>query len=232
MLTQFTDAMQAVKSLAFQSIPIAVTSTYKGVFLEEKVVPLKINPDSVTFRTPREQICATIRPPVLIHSKVLPESVRADVQFVNPKAGEICLANFTFTGCYWQDRNEQRIEPGDPVYATLTVQQQRYRANLVNLSMHGTCLMVFLGDSTAKELTPKTNVDVNFKLSEYNEFNITGVVASVKFLGYSLAQVGLRLTPTSMQETWLENYITKRKIEILEELDHKVVASYRMNQAE
>lgn len=231
MLTQFTNAMQAVKSLAFQSIPIAVTSSYKGVFLEEKVAPLKINPDSVTFRTPRDQICATIRPPVLIHSKVLPESVRADVQFVNPKTGEICLSNFIFTGSYWQDRGEQRIEPNDPVYATLTVQQQRYRANLVNLSLHGACLMVFLGDSTAKELAPKANVEVNFKLSENNEFNITGLVASVKFLGYSLAQVGLRLTPTSRQETWLENYVTKRKIEILEELDHKVVASYRMNQA-
>ncbi len=58
MLTPYTDASQAVKSLAFQSIPVALTSVYKGVLLEEKVAPLKINPDSITYRAPKTQICA------------------------------------------------------------------------------------------------------------------------------------------------------------------------------
>lgn len=226
MLIEYTDAMQAIKSLAFQSIPVAVTSTYKGIFLEEKVAPIKVNPDSVTFRAPKKQICATMRTPVIIHSKVLPESVSAQVLYINPKAGEVCLSNFSFTGYYWQDRYEQRIEPDAPVYATLSVQQKHYRANLVNLSIHGAGLMIYLGDSTASELTPKTRVDVNFKLSMQNEFNISGVIASIKFLGYSLAQAGLRLNPTTNQEIWLENYISKRKIEILNELDHQVVGTY------
>lgn len=231
MLIQHTDAMQAVKSLAFQSIPIAVTSSYKGLFLEEKVAPLKINPNSVTFRTPKDQICATIHTPLLIHSKVLPESVRAGIQYIDPKAGEICLCSFAFTGYYWQDRLEQRVEPDGPVYATISVEKKHFRANLVNLSLHGACLMIYLGDSTASELTPKARVEVNFKLSANNEFNLLATIASIKFLGYSLAQAGLRLHPTSHQETWLENYVSKRKIEILEELDHKVVPSYRMSQA-
>ncbi|MHB0924175.1 MAG: PilZ domain-containing protein [Bellilinea sp.] len=226
MLIEYTDAMQAVKSLAFQSIPLAVTSTYKGIFLEEKVAPLKVNPDSVTFRAPRKQICATMRTPVILHSKVLPESVSAQVLYINPKAGEVCLSNFSFTGFYWRDRYEQRIEPDAPVYARLSVQQKHYRANLVNLSIHGAGLMIHLGDSMARELTPKTRVDVSFKLSPQNEFNISGVIASIKFLGYCLAQTGLRLEPTTSQQIWLGNYISRRKIEILNELDHQVVGSY------
>lgn len=226
MLTPFTDASQAVKSLAFQSIPVAVTSTYKGVLLEEKVAPLKINPDSITFRAPKMQICATMRTPVILHSKLLPESVRAQIQYINPRSGEICLSNFSFTGCYWQDRGEQRVEPADPVYATLTVYTQRYRSNLTNLSLHGAGLMIFLGDNIGSNLIAKSKVDLNFKLSEHNEFTVAGSIASIKFLGYSLAQAGLILYPTANQEIWLEKYITTRKIAILDELDHQVVQAY------
>lgn len=226
MLTPYTDASQAIKSLAFQSIPVALTSVYKGVLLEEKVAPLKINPDSITFRAPKTQICATMRTPVILHSKLLPESVRAQIQYVNPRSGEICLSNFSFTGCYWQDRGEQRVEPSEPIYATLTVFNQRYRANLANLSLHGAGLMIFLGDSTGGNLTLKSKVDLNFKLSESNEFTVGGSIASIKFLGYSLAQAGLILHPTANQELWLEKYITKRKIEIMDELDQQVVRAY------
>lgn len=226
MLTPYTDASQAVKSLAFQSIPLAVTSCYKGLFLEEKVTPLKIKPDGVVFRAPKMQICATMRTPVMLHSKLLPESVRAQIQYIDPRSGEICLSNFSFSGFFWRDRTEQRVEPADPVYATLKVQNQHYRSNLVNLSLHGAGLMLFLGDSTANNLTPKTKVDLSFKLSEHNEFNIAGCIASIKFLGYSLAQAGLGLNPTPNQEIWLEKYITCRKIEILNELDHQVVQAY------
>lgn len=225
-LTPYTDATQAVKSLAFQSIPIAVTSTYKGMLLEEKVAPLKINPDSVSFRSPKAQICATMRTPVILHSKLLPESVRAQIQYINPRSGEICLSNFSFTGCYWQDRGEQRVEPVEPVYATLTVYNQRYRSNLANLSLHGAGLMIFLGDTTGSNLSLKSKVDLNFKLSEHNEFTVAGEIASIKFLGYSLAQAGLILYPTPNQELWLEKYITTRKMEILDELDHQVVQAY------
>lgn len=232
MLTPYTDAAQAIKSLAFQSIPVALTSTYKGIFLEEKVAPLKINPDGVIFRAPKMQICATMHPSVMLHSKLLPESVRAQVQYIDPKCGEISLSNFSFSGCYWRDRCEQRVEPADPVYANLIVQNRRYRSNLVNLSLHGAGLMIFLGDNTAANLTPKTKVDVNFKLSEHNEFNIAAAIVSIKFLGYSLAQAGLSLSPTPNQEIWLEKYITNRKIEILNELNSQVVQSYTSAQSQ
>src|SRR5574340_1572067 len=181
MLTPYTDASQAIKSLAFQSIPVALTSVYKGVLLEEKVAPLKINPDSITFRAPKMQICATMRTPVILHSKLLPESVRAQIQYINPRSGEICLSNFSFTGFYWQDRGEQRVEPADPVYATLTVYTQRYRSNLTNLSLHGAGLMIFLGDNLGSNLIAKSKVDLNFKLSEHNEFTVAGSIASIKF---------------------------------------------------
>lgn len=225
MLIHSRDALQAVKSLAFQRIPLAVTSTYKGMFFEEKVAPLKVGPDHIVFKAPKPQICLSLRDQVWLHSQVLPESVRAMLQTEYDGGGEITLTNFSYTGAYWRDRLEQRIEPGNPVRAMLTVANQSYPANLTNLSLHGAGLLVYLGDSTDPNLVARSPIEVCFTLSGHIDFHILGTIASCRQMGYSVIQVGVRLQPTLNQAAWLENYIANRKIDILRELDEKVAHS-------
>lgn len=221
MLTHSRDAMQAVKSLAFQRIPVAVTTTYKGLFFEEKVEPLKVGPDYVVFKAPKPQICLTLRYQVWLHSQVLPESVRATLQTVYSASGEITLTNFIYTGDYWRDRQEQRIEPAHPIQAMVNVAKKTFPANLTNLSLHGAGLLVYLGENTDRNLVPRSPIEVCFTLAEQNNFQILGTIASCRQMGYSVIQVGARLQPTLNQAAWLENYIAKRKIEILQEMDAK-----------
>jgi preprotein translocase subunit Sec61beta len=225
MLTQSRDALQAVKSLAFQRIPVAVTGTYKGLFFEEKVAALKVEPDAIVFKAPRPQVCLTLGEQVWLHSQVLRESVRATRLPGTSGCGDITLTNFAYTGAYWRDRLEQRIEPHIPVRATFTVQKKSFPANLTNLSLHGAGLLVYLGEDTGGILNPKAAVEVCFTLSERNDFHLLGTVAGCRQVGYSVVQVGLRLQPTNTQVIWLENYIASRKIEILHELDEKVAQS-------
>jgi len=220
MLTHSNDALQAVKSLAFQRIPVAVTSTYKGLFFEEKVAPLKVGPDYVIFRAPKSQICRTLHDKVMLHSQVLPESVRTDLHSIDSTSREITLTNFSYTGAYWRDRHEQRIEPPAPLQAALIIEKNTYRANLNNLSLHGAGLLVYFGDDERRDLALKMRVEVCFQLSAQSDFHILGTIACIRQMDYTLAQVGVRLEPTSNQASWLENYIAKRKIEILNELDH------------
>ena len=220
MFTHPTYALQAVKSLAFQRIPIAVTSTYKGLFFEEKVAPLKVGPDYVVFRAPKSPMHRTLRDKVILHSHVLPQSVRTDLQSIDAIRSEITLTNFSFTGVYWRDRREQRIEPPTPLQAVLTIGRQAYRANLNNLSQHGAGLLVYFGDDECRDLMLRKPVEVGFHLGSQPEIHVAGSIASISQMDYTLAQLGIRLEPTSNQEIWLENYIAKRKIEILNELDH------------
>ncbi|MHB0987419.1 MAG: PilZ domain-containing protein [Bellilinea sp.] len=220
MFTHPTYALQAVKSLAFQRIPIAVTGTYKGLFFEEKVAPLKVGPDYVVFRAPKSPMHRTLRDKVILHSHVLPQSVRTDLQSIDAIRSEITLTNFSFTGVYWRDRREQRIEPPAPLQASITFGKKPYRANLNNLSLHGAGLMVYFGDDECRDLAVKKPVEVSFHLGSQSVIHISGSVASIRQMDYTLAQLGIRLEPTSNQESWLENYIAKRKIEILNELDH------------
>lgn len=221
MLTHSRDAMQAVKSLALQCIPVAVTSTYKGLFFEEKVAPLKVGPDYIVFKAPKPQICLALRYQVWLHSQVLPESVRATLQTIQSTSGEITLTNFTYTGDYWRDRQEQRIEPANPVQARVNLAKQSFPANLTNLSLHGAGLLVYLGENTDRNLIPRSPIEVCFTLSEHIDFHIQGTIASCRQMGYSVIQMGVHLQPTLNQIAWLENYIAKRKIEILKEMDEK-----------
>jgi hypothetical protein len=147
--------------------------------------------------------------------------VRATLQTVHSASGEITLTNFTYTGDYWHDRQEQRIEPAPPVRATVNLAKQSFPANLTNLSLHGAGLLVYLGENTDRNLIPRSPIEVCFTLSEHIDFHIQGTIASCRQMGYSVIQMGVRLQPTLNQVAWLENYITKRKIEILKEMDEK-----------
>ncbi|MRR28929.1 PilZ domain-containing protein [bacterium] len=222
MLTHSRDALQAVKSLAFQRIPVAITGTYKGLFFEEKVAALKVGPDAIIFKAPRPQLCLLLGEQVWLHSQLLPQSVRATLLPGASGSGEITLTNFSYTGAYWRDRLEQRIEPNAPVRAMVTFQKKSYPANLTNLSLHGAGLLVYLGDDTECSLSPRAAVEVCFTLSEENDFHLLGSVVGCRQMGYSVVQLGVRMQPTRNQVAWLENYIARRKIEILRELDEKV----------
>jgi len=102
------------------------------------------------------------------------------------------------------------------------VAKQSFPANLTNLSLHGAGLLVYLGDNTGRNLVPRSPIEVCFTLTEQNKFHILGTVASCRQMGYSVIQVGVHLQPTLNQAAGLDNYITKRKIEILQEIDEKV----------
>jgi len=221
MLTQSKNALQAVKSLSFQSIPVAVTANYRGMFFEEKVAPLKVGPDFIVFRTPKSPLCCALQEKVILHSQVLPESVRTEILSLDPQSCELTLTNFTFTGTLWYDRREQRVEPAVPLKAEISVYGKTYRANLNNLSLHGAGLLVYFGDEIRSDLCRKMPVEISFQLNPQNDFHISGTIASLQQMDYSLLRMVLHLHPSQTQTYWLENYIGQRKIEILHELEQR-----------
>jgi hypothetical protein len=221
MLAHSENALQAVKSLAFQRIPIAVTACHKGLFLEEKVAPLKVGPDFIIFQAPKKPICQVLQNRVILHSQVLPETVRTDLLALDTENSALSLTNFAYTGTYWHDRREQRVEPSVPVKAEITIQDKIFQANLNNLSLHGAGLLVYFGDEDHDSFRPGLPVEVSFQLGTQGDFHISGVIASIRQMDCSLGQMGLQLHPSLSQTSWLENYISERKMEILAELEER-----------
>ncbi|MEN4012963.1 MAG: PilZ domain-containing protein [Chloroflexota bacterium] len=215
------DALQAVKSLAFQRLPLNLVGNFKGLHFIEKIEPLKIGVDTVVFRAPRLQVCATLRNPVYLYSRVLPETVRASPQMINCTAMELRLTDFTFNGNLWFDRLEQRVQPERPIPTLLTVHKSVYSATLKDISHHGAGLMLYVGDQPELELLVNTPLDLRLELSPQTRLSLHGRVVCRKRVGTAILYLGVRIYPTQDQARWLENYIARRKANILRELDQQ-----------
>lgn len=213
------DALQAVKSLAFQRVPLNLVSTYKGVHFIERIEPLKVGVDSITFRAPRLQVCLTLRDPVYLYSRVLPETVRARPQLINSSPHELRLSDFSFNGNLWFDRMEQRVQPDRSIEVTLRLHNRLYTATLRDFSLRGMGLMLFIGDQPDFDVVVNTPVDLHFDLTPSTPIAFHGQVVCRRRVGATMMYLGLRIFPSEQQTRWLENYIVRRKLEILNELD-------------
>ncbi len=216
------DALQAVKSLAFQRVPLNLVSTYKGVHFIERIQPIKIGVDSITFRAPRLQVCVTLRDPVYLYSRVLPETVRAKPQLLNTSPQELRLSDFSFNGNLWFDRMEQRVQPDRPIEVMLKLHNRIYSATLRDISLHGAGLLLYTGDQPNFDVLVNTPVDLRFDLTPTTSLDLHAKVVCRRRVGSTMMVLGVRIFPSEEQTRWLENYIVRRKLEILNELDELI----------
>ena len=222
MLAPTFDALQAVKTLAFQQTPVNIVGTYKGMIFSERIQPLKVGQDYVIFRAPCLQVCLTLRDPVYLYSRMLPETVRARPHLLNCNTHELRLSDFSYTGSLWFERGEQRIQPESPALAELILNGQRYSATLKDLSVHGAGLFIDQTPGNELDVCINTPVELYLNLGPSLQMTIPASISQRRKVGKVLLMVGLRLRPSPTQETWLNSYISDRKIDIYNELEQQI----------
>jgi hypothetical protein len=222
MFSQSASALHSLKSLAFQRIPITLASTYKGLLFDEKIEPLKVGPEQVIFSAPRQHVCMTLRDPIYLHSRALPESIRASLQALDTSACEIVLVNFRFSGNPWRDRFEQRVQPLLSIPAMITIDQRIVQASLTDLSLHGAGVSINFVNGQKIDPVVKSSIDINFQLDSQTRLSMRSTVAFTKKVGSSVLNLGLRLFPTPNQEICIGEFIARRKVEIMGELQQEL----------
>jgi hypothetical protein len=222
MFTQPRDALQAVKSLAYQQTPINVAGGYKGMLFNERILPVLVGPDHIVYRTPSLKVCIILRDPVFLYSRVLPETIRATPQLISCTTGEMRLTDFAYTGSLWFDRDNQRVQPEKPMTTDVRINGKSYPASLKDISLHGAGLLVYTQDEEFLNLLSNTTVEFPFPIAGGNSMTVNGKVAHRHSLSPSVLDLGLRIFLTSYQRTWLENFISRRKLEILSELERQI----------
>ncbi len=222
MITQPINATNSIKTLAFQQTPITLTASYKGLLFDERINPLKVGLDQITFSLPRQHVVLILCDPLILHSRALPESVRANMSSIDLSVGEMALTNFRFSGVPWRDRYEQRVQPVLPLNAMLTIDNRIINASLIDLSLHGAGVLIEGEQGQMPDPQIKSSIDINFQLDRLTRLSMRCGVSHVRRGGSNLLSLGLRLFPTSYQESLLEPYITKRKLEIMYELQELV----------
>lgn len=222
MYTHRDDALQAIKSLAFQRTPLNLFCSFKGVHFSEKIQPLQVGIDHVTFKMPAMNICLILRDPVYLNSRVLPEAVKASPQMMSCTTPELRLSNFSYTGTLWFDRLEQRVQPERPVSVGLSIHKKNYNATLKDISAHGAGLLVYVGENPDLDVLTNTPVDLRFQLTPTTRLSLPGKVICRKRYGRGMLSLGVRIFPTQSQEGWLTTYTNRRRAEILNELQQQL----------
>jgi hypothetical protein len=199
--------------------PMVIASSYKGIVLTQPVCVQSIVPGKVTFQAPEQGLCFTLKEKVQFYSSVSREIVSARVLECNGTKGLLELADLTFTGRCWKERQNDRVQPRDPIYVHVEHKRALVRANLENLSTGGMSLMGCTYRENALHLDHDTAVRLTLQLpGDDDRMNLKGRVVHARQIG-SLVIVGVQLVAHSAQEKRISQYVKARKIEILAELE-------------
>lgn len=223
MLTRM-EYYQDIKSAAAESLianhqPMIITSSYKGIILTQPVQVCNILPGRVIFQAPEPVLSFTLKEKIILYSPAFWETLTARLLSINTVLGKMELSDLTFTTRIWNDRQDDRVQPRDPIYVYGELNNEPIRANLDDLSMGGMNLMVNAHKGKLLALKHDSSVRLTMQLSgDDTRLDVKGKVIHSRKVGM-LVFVGVQLTVSSAQEKRIYRYVMARKAEILAELE-------------
>jgi hypothetical protein len=213
------DVVSAIRYLGQQNAALELTKSFRGLVLQQDVSILDVNPVDAAFRTTNLEMSAALEGDVYLHSELLPKPVMAKIKNLDLRKSLLVLSGFAYTDIEWKKRQYERVQPKHPVFVTLHWKGKAVRECMENISVNG--MGVFGSKVFEKGMRIQTgsNVQLDFQLSPDHQYtDLKGAIIYFKPIGRYLTTIGIRLFPTAKESRLLEEYITPRKQEILEEL--------------
>lgn len=220
-----TEAITAAFGALPQKDPsISLTKHYKGITLSEDVRVLDIQPDCATIRASRREIFPCLVGKIHLHSQVFPQSIAGRIYPVDYAQGTFLLSDLAYAD--WKDRSFERVHPKDSVYVNLYHNKETYRAFLEDISVDGLGVLGNNAMDPSSRLRSGVKVKLALKLREEDPLeNLAGMLVYVQKICQELVKYGLHIYPNAHQKRALQRYITRRKGEILEEVNQKYIRS-------
>ena len=174
----------------------------------------------MVFQALDRDICAALMGWVHLHSPLFSNPVKAQVKDLSLSRGMFSLSDFSYLEGEWKDRMHERVQPKDPTYVSLRFQRMNIRASMLDLSINGMGLLVGNTEDCDMEFEPNSCVQTDFETTPAHRWTkLGGAIHYQLKVARSIVRLGIRLYPKVEQARQLENYIAKRKTEIMEELD-------------
>jgi len=214
--TSFDDGFAAMGDIARQERSLTLTKQFRGLELNQAVSLLDVSPDCATLQATDPKLVPILEGVVCLHSQAFSKPIAARVKDMNYADGIFQLSDFTYQD--WKERQYERVQPKDPTYITLHWRQKEARLCLEDISAHG--MGVFAGREIEREIKiqPGLTVHLDFQLSDIPINNLEGSILYQYRVGQWVEKLGLRLFPSGKQRHSLEQYIARRRQEILEEV--------------
>ncbi len=205
--------------------PLWLLNTYRGIPVSHPAKVLDVSQTQVSVSIHEHQaISMLIEGKTYLQSDYLPEVIRADSVRVDVSNKQALLSEFVGVGDAVGKRAFTRVQPEAPIDAEIYDGQRRIGGQIADMSVGGLGIFTFAatiyGDLSFEK---GKEVFVDFKLPAMEEvLRFQGVVTSI-LQGAETFQyrLGVQIFINPEAEPLLQEYIARRRVEILEELQEK-----------
>ena len=214
------DVLSVISQLGLLNAALELSKTYKGIVLQQEVSILEVKPEDATFRVNNVEMCTALQGEVYLHNRLFPKPVIAHLKSLDIRRGMFILSGFTYTDIEWVKRQNERVQPKGPHYATLRWKRKAVRACIENISVNGLGVLANTHFDWRMKAQPGSSIHLDFQLSPDHKYTaVKGKIIYIKAIGRTLVKIGIRLFPKIKQARLLDDYLARRKQEILGELN-------------
>jgi hypothetical protein len=214
------NAVSILGALARKKAPLAMSHPFRGMILTQDLSLVSLQADQALVQAGRNWLAANPGELIYLHSPECREVFAARVLGINIQLGEMALGEFENTGRPWIERAHERVQPRLPIRVIIQMGDRTVTASMQNLSLSGIGLLAYKLNDRGIEVQTGQAIKLDFELPQVSaRLSLPGRVLNVKHHGDRVSCLGVNTFPNVDQARVLERYVTRRKVEILDELD-------------
>jgi hypothetical protein len=198
------------------SASLTLTKQFKGLEFNQPVRVLEVTPGHAMFQATDPMLIPLLEGTVTLHSQAFARPIVGHIQDNLDSDGFFSLSDCAEFD--WQARRFDRVQPAEPVYVYMHGKHKSARLRLEDLSVQGMGLVADYDVIEHSGFSLGQAVKLDFTLPGTPFYDLPARVLYRIRLGRRLGKLGLQLTPGGMQRRKLEDFISYRKAEILDEV--------------
>ncbi|WP_200762588.1 PilZ domain-containing protein [Nitrosophilus alvini] len=148
-----------------------------------------------------------------IKTDLLPKALKADILSFDFNNEAMTIGNFELIDLPQEKRKNVRVEPKEPIPASIYFKYEKKSATIIDLSVKGLGIIV----ADAVDLKRGDTIKVGFILNG-NYLRPEAIIAYVEDTENKTKHIGVILRLEKKDEEFLSEYIIKRQFEILKEI--------------
>jgi len=200
---------------------IDVAVPIKGLLLKESVVVCDASENSVEAHTSNiSHFCTgSYNYPMFLKLGRADQTLACRLSDIVVYSGKLVMSDFHMMEQAWINRECERVQPKEPIFVSILLGGQKFRANLFDLSLTGMCVLVDKKKIKAKAGLKNKRMTVLTQLPcSQSIMKIRGNVVQVHPISDNLLRIGMNIAIPKKDTQIVEHYLAERKREILDEL--------------
>jgi hypothetical protein len=198
------------------SSSLMLTKQFRGLELKQPVRMLEISPGHARLQATDPTLIPLLEGTVYLHSQAFARPITGHIQNVLDTEGIFSFSDFAEFD--WHARRFERVQPEEPVYVKMHSKHKVTRLRLDDISATGMGVVADHEVFETAKLIQGQLVKLDFTLPDSSFTDLPARVLYRARLGRWLEKIGLQLMPGAVQRRKLEQYVSRRKAEILEEV--------------